>query len=305
MTTVLLTRPAGSDDVLAAELTGHGLQVVSVPTIATEPAPPGGELDAAVADLDRFDWVVVTSPTGVRAVADAAHRVSSDLAGARPRWAVVGPATARALEAAGAAVSVAPDRARGSALATALVAVEPLAGRRVLVPRADIAAPDLPDALRAAGADVVEVVAYRTIEGPSGAVGPLAAALELEDLGAVVVASGSAIRGLLRLARAIDRAGAPAGAAVPGVADRRLRSLALVTIGPATSEAARAAGLDVAAEAHSPTTPSLVTAVLEAVRGTAPRPANPTRHSSASASPALQTPSAERSTASQTTELVP
>lgn len=281
MTAVMLTRPADSDEGLAVALTGQGLDVVSVPTIETKPVRPGGELDAAVGDLDRFDWVVVTSATGVRAVAAAARRRSVRLAAARPRWAVVGPATGRALEAVGVTRPVVPGRSRGSALATALSAAESLTGRRVLVPRADIATPELPDALRAAGADVVEVVAYRTIEGPAKAMRAMSDALDVPDLAAVVVASGSAVRGLLALATAIDGEHAghehipgpgsqdsrPRGAPSrgPDGAARRVRSLALVSIGPATSEAARAAGLQVAAEAENPTTAALVAAVLKAV----------------------------------------
>lgn len=243
---VLLTRPAGEADPLAAVLIGRGLRVVAVPTVELRPEPPGGPLDAALAQ--RWDWIAVTSATGARAVAEAARRVPAQTA----RWAAVGPATAAALAEAGINADLVARLPSGRGLADDLIAGDAngrLAGRRILLARASAAASDLPSALRAAGADVTDVVAYRTVEAPAAAAGPLGAALRDPGLAAIVVASGAAVRGLVALA------GDPA--ALPGVP--------LVAIGPSTSSVAEALGFEHVVVATTPSVDALADAVEAAV----------------------------------------
>ncbi len=237
MSTILVTRPAGAGDPLVAALESRGYRVTAVPTVVTEP------VHVDWPDLSRFDWVVVTSAAGVAALPDLP---------AGPRWAAVGEATARALRSRGAVVDLVPEEANGAALAKALP--DP-AGARVLLVRASLADPDLPAALRKRGAQVEEVVAYETIEGPAGSADELRRALERPDLAAVVFASGSAVRGFTRLG---------GGTNVPAV-----------TIGPRTSAVARDAGFTVVAEAEGRSVQELAAAVTGAI-------------------PTLKTPGAER-----------
>ena len=285
---VLVTRPGGSRDPLVARLSGSGVRVHAVPTVAIHDVTPGGDLDAAAGDLSGYDWVVMTSATAVAALVAALGRVerrpapveapgrSGVAAGvmtsapAGPRFAAVGPATARALREAGIAVTVEAADATGAGLGHALRAAGDLAGRRLLLPRASAAGPELPALLRAAGADVREVVAYETVEGPAASLPALATALADPLLGAVVVASGSAVRGLLAIA-----AIAGAGAADSSPLEAVLRALPFVSIGPSTSEEVRRLGLDLAAEAVAPTVDALADAVLDVLgRRGAPEPAD-------------------------------
>ena len=283
---VLVTRPGGSRDPLVARLAGSGVRVHAVPAVAIRDVSPGGDLDAAAGDLSGFDWVVLTSATAVAALVAALGRVERRpapvespgrpgvaaggmaSAPAGPRFAAVGPATARALREAGIAVTVEAADATGAGLGHALRAAGDLAGRRLLLPRASAAGPELPALLRAAGADVREVVAYETVEGPAASLPALAAALADPLLGAVVVASGSAVRGLLAMAAVAD-----AGAAGSPPLEAVLRALPFVSIGPSTSEEVRRLGLDLAAEAVAPTVDALADAVLFALeRRGAPEP---------------------------------
>ncbi|HSW41512.1 MAG TPA: hydroxymethylbilane synthase, partial [Patescibacteria group bacterium] len=111
---VLVTREPGAPGALAGELRARGLEPLVIPTIELRPVVPGGDLDAAVADLAAYAWVVVTSATGAEALADAAGRTGRDLATAR--CAAVGAATADALAARGARAPFVPSRATGRAL---------------------------------------------------------------------------------------------------------------------------------------------------------------------------------------------
>jgi uroporphyrinogen-III synthase len=229
---LLSTRPEGEGDPLVARLREHGYRVHAVPTVATEPLP------FAAPDLGGLDWVVVTSATGARALLDG---VAS---GAAVRWAAVGPRTAAELAGRGIAAAAVPEQSRGVRIAEAIAAVEPLAGLRVLLARADAAADDLPAALREAGARVEELAVYHTVIGPEASRPGVAAALADPALAAAVFASGSAVRGLVRL-------GGDGARRVPAI-----------TIGPATTRVAEAEGLRVVAEAGRPGVEGLVSAIF-------------------------------------------
>lgn len=227
MKAILTTRPAGQDDPLTRLLERRGYRVLAVPTVTTVPV----KLEAS--DLEACDWVVFTSVRGVEALADVP---------AGPRYAAVGAKTADALRARGVEPAHVPPRADGATLADTMPEVE---GKRVALVRASAAEGDLPARLRSRGAKVEEMTAYRTVEGPGDSRAALAAALAAPDLRAVVFASGSAVRGFLKLG----------GAA----------SWPAITIGPRTSAAARELGFDVIAEAGDQSAESLAAAVAAAV----------------------------------------
>jgi uroporphyrinogen III methyltransferase/synthase len=235
---ILCTRPDGEEDPLVARLRELGLRVLAVPTVALEPLP------FEVPDLAAYDWVVVTSAARVRHLLDRTGEIPGAV-----RWAAVGPGTAAALDERGLAASAVPRVTRGAAVAEAIAAVAPLPGLRMLLARADAGAPDLPQLLEDGGALVDALDVYRTVEGPEASRASLDLALADPHLAAVVFASGSAVRGMRRLA-ASD-----------------VRSLPAVTIGPATSEVARREGFQVAAEAERQSVEGLAAAVQVALEG--------------------------------------
>ena len=226
MKTIVVTRPAGADDPLVVELESRGCRVIAVPTVAIR------MIDVDWPDLRTFDWVVLTSAAGVAALPTTP---------VGPRWAAVGAATAKALRSRGVDVEVVPAEANGAALAAALPHA---ADARVLLVRASLADRDLPDALRARGASVEELTAYETVEGPEESREALRRAMS-EAVSVVVFASGSAVRGYVKLG------GVPT---VPAV-----------TIGPRTSQVARERGFIVASESANPQVAELADAVGRAI----------------------------------------
>ena len=240
---VLVTRAAGQADELVAALTAHGLTPVVVPAIAVELEPADRVLGAALGRVGAAGWIVVTSTNGVRAVGAAIARGQS--LPATSRWAAIGPATAAALRRLGIEPAFTPSDPDGERIAAEL----PIDGS-VLVVRGDLAGTGLADGLRERGAAVEDVVAYRTIEAPDASRAKLDDALAAGSFGAIVFSSGSTVRGLVRLATAI---------AID------LRSVPAVCIGPATANAARAAGFVIAAVAVSPEPEALAAAVVAAL----------------------------------------
>ncbi|MGH2673936.1 MAG: uroporphyrinogen-III synthase [Actinomycetota bacterium] len=238
---VLVTRPGEQGASLARRLRDLGADAAQAPTIVVEPAAPAGGLDEAVREAAEggFAWSVFTSAAGVRAWF---ARVEA-LGAGPPRGdvAVVGDATAEALREHGTRPSLVPETFTTEALAGAF----PEGSGRVLLARADLAGGDLEEAIRGKGWEPVRVDAYR-VRAAAGLPNPAAALLRDGRVDVVTFTSPSTVEGFVRLAGA---AGAPEA----------------VCIGPVTADAARAAGLDVAAVAEPHTEDGLVAALIRAL----------------------------------------
>jgi len=234
---VLVTRPADGADRLTVALADLGIDAVSVPSIVTEPLPAGAPLDGALLDAAGRDRILVTSPTGAAAVLTAMARLGLDPDGSR--WVAVGPTSAAVLAAGGAREVWVPAVARSAGLIAELP-IEP--GERLLVARGDLADERLPEGLRARGATVDEVIAYRTIEAPASSAALLEQAIDQGGFDALLFASGSAVRGILTLA------GELAGS---------MRAVPAICLGPETAVVARLHGFRVMGEAPMQSAESL------------------------------------------------
>jgi hydroxymethylbilane synthase len=242
---VLVTRAADQAAELVSALRRAGLEPIEVPAIAIEFEPPRGDLDTAVRLLHSYRWVVITSANGARAILEAAERTLTELGA--PSWAAIGSATRRVLEDQGLEVALQPSR---SSAITVAVELPVVAGDRILVVRGDLADEELAVALRARGAEVDDVIAYRTREAPEGSRELLRTATSDGPIAAVVFTSGSTIRGLVSLgeAEAID-----------------VRSFPAVCIGPETADEARAAGFRIIAVSPMPVSAALAAATATAL----------------------------------------
>jgi porphobilinogen synthase len=163
-----------------------GAEVLAAPAIATAAPDSYDALDAALAGAARYDWLALTSAAAVDAVADRLAAAGAAFPPAPPRVAAVGRATAAAARARLGRVDLVPAVHAADGLADALPGVR---GARVLFPCADRARDALPTVLRARGARVDRVVAYRTVDAPADALAEFAAAARAGALDAVLVAS--------------------------------------------------------------------------------------------------------------------
>lgn len=233
---VIVTRPEENAGPLVERLVALGFEPVSCPLVVLETIP-----EPAAVDVAGYDWVIVTSRTGAAELARRAH-------GQLPRIAAIGPGTAAELAAHGLAVALVPEVSTQEGL----VAAFPRPAGRVLFAGAEAARRIIVDQLNA---DFVAL--YRTVPAAP------AAGLPAGDL--VVVASPSAAR---VLGDAWSGAAGASAAAAP-VGGRPL----VVSIGPQTSLAARAAGLEVATEARHFDLDGLVEAIELAAALVLRRPA--------------------------------
>lgn len=227
---ILVTRAREQAAGFAALLEEAGATVMLVPTIAVEPPESWAPLDAALARASSYTWVAFTSVNGVEMVRRRlalSGRGSEVLAGCR--IAAIGPATAEALRGWGLRVSALPEEYVAEALADRLRS-EIGADDRVLLPRAAEARDVLARELRALGAEVDEVAAYRTRAAREQAAG-LRAALAEHRIDVVTFTSSSTVKNFCALfAR--------------GELARLMAGVTVASIGPITRATAAGLGLD-------------------------------------------------------------
>ena len=236
---IVICRPREQAKPLDDALAAAGAQVVSAPVIAiTDPADDGAALRAAVKRLRAGDWLVVTSPNGAARVAATGPLPDG------VNVAAIGPGTADRAIAAGLKVRMVPDRSIAEGLVQAFPSPDPDGGRLVVLARAAVARSVLPDELRAAGWEVLDVAAYRNVAAP----------LSDGQRQAVAASDGVVFTSSSTVKRLVAEVGA--GAVPPLVA----------SIGPATTATAVEHGLEVTVEAAEHTIDGAVAALVQHAR---------------------------------------
>jgi uroporphyrinogen-III synthase len=246
---VLVTRAAHQAGKLSLGLRALGAEPVEVPVLEILPPASFEPLDAALRKLDSYNWMILTSANVVRALEERAAALGVALAGcALLQVAAVGSATAKTAKDAGFTVEYVPESYVAESLAEGLLGK--VEGRRILLARAAVARDVIPDAMRAAGALVDVVDAYRN-GMPEAAPEQLRRALE-QGIDAATFTSSSSATHLAEAARA-------GGVAWP------FAGVKAVSIGPVTSQTLRELGWEPAGEAETSDIPRLVAAVVRAL----------------------------------------
>ncbi len=240
---VVITRAESQSAALAAALTAHGAEAVSLPLIQILPPQDYAPLDSALSDLASFDWLIFTSQNAVTAVANRISVIPSEarnLSLRSFRIAAVGKATADAAQLAGFNVTHVGQGGTAAALVHELASE--LRDKRVLLPRSDRAASELVPRLERFGAEVTEVIAYRTAETTEvDAAGREAVAA----CAAILFFSPSAVHSFTALRKS---------SALDSLAD----NVVVGAIGPITSVALRNAGLRCDFQASEPSVEEIV-----------------------------------------------
>src|SRR5208283_5679348 len=131
-----------------------------MPTIEIGPAADYGPLDRAIGELAAYHWLIFTSANGVRCFVERLDHSATDLRALRAKICAIGPATRAAIEALHLKVDLMGKEYVAEGLLEAF-APHPLAGQRVLLPRAAVARDLVPAELARRGAHVDVVEVYR------------------------------------------------------------------------------------------------------------------------------------------------
>ncbi|PKN94066.1 MAG: hypothetical protein CVU44_06585 [Chloroflexi bacterium HGW-Chloroflexi-6] len=171
---VLITRPAKQAAEFAEKLSAIGFEPVYFPVIEIHPVDDFSELDKALAEIERYAWLVFTSVNAVDVVFD---RIVVGAKHASPlqlqqldhiKVAAIGPKTAEALRLRGLEPFFMPEEFVGEAI---LPGLGDLHGKWVLLPRAEIARQALPEAIVSAGGVAHEIIVYHTLPAEVNAEG--------------------------------------------------------------------------------------------------------------------------------------
>lgn len=246
---VMTTHP-GPSSRFGEALERSGATVWHVPTIEIVPPETWGEVDIALRDWTAYDWVVFTSGNALKAVRERLGALHLSDATPRPKIAVVGGPTAQLVKSVGWQVSVEPTVQSGEGLIAAIIERESLAGKQVLFPKGNRAREVVPESLRAAGAEVREVIVYRTV--PAKIDGKtVRSRLRRGEVDAITFTSPSAAQSFVE-------------ALGQGIWHELPESVIVASIGPTTSEALRELGRKAVAEAAEPSSEALAKAVAAA-----------------------------------------
>lgn len=249
---IIVTRAQQQASSLAEGLRAQGAEVRLLPSIEiaerTEARP---QLEEALSDLSRYDWLLLTSPNAVHyffAALECTGRDARALAGLR--LAVVGPMTAETLSRHGLRADFMPSVYTAQGFAADFLAAYPEAEgrRRLLFPCSELAQHELTTALEAAGSQVERVelysnhpIAYRPEELQRCFAGA----------GWLTACSSSAIDHLYSLLEAQGQTAL-------------LEGVRLAVLGPQTAAKAERLGLTTSLIAPEATIPSLVEALCKA-----------------------------------------
>lgn len=245
---IVVTRAGAQAYGLVKQIEQAGGEVIELPTIEIQPPESFEVFDAAVKNIARYDWIIFTS---VNSVAPFLERLRKGGKSAQALHAIqvgaIGPETAKRLASAGITASLVPGRYQAEGI---LDAVSPgtMKGKRVLIPRAAEAREVLPETLRAWGATVDVVIAYRTAL-PKVDTAPLAELLRQHKIAVITFTSSSTVKNFVSLFGGRNLADIAAGSTI-------------ACIGPITASTVEQAGgrPDIVAEEF--TTSGLIRAIV-------------------------------------------
>lgn len=246
---ILVTRSRHQASALSRLLSELGAEPVELPVIDIQPVEDTEEIDRAIMDLDRYHWLVFTSSNGVEAFFGRLRSLKLDsrhLHGTR--IAVIGPATAGALEQQGIAPDYCPPVYTASGLLDGFASMN-IERQNFLLPRADIADKELSEGIRRIGGSVKEIAVYRTVV-PKDNNSPESTGRLPGGIDVITFTSSSTVSNFIALfgKNAISS------------------ETRIACIGPKTEETALKAGLSVDITAGEHTIPGLAAAIEEHFR---------------------------------------
>jgi uroporphyrinogen III methyltransferase / synthase len=245
---ILITRAREQSGEFATRLRHLGADVIEFPTIEIVPPRTWEELDGAIERLDSYDWIIFTSVNGViffwqrLKEKGEEHRFPSSL-----KVCAIGPATANQLKKNGIQVDYTPREFIAESI---LKGFEKMAvqGKRILLARVKKARDILPRRLREIGSEVDVVEAYRTVK-PRGGSKRLREVLAGGKVDVITFTSSSTVNHFIELLG-------------KGDFQKKLKGIAIASIGPVTTRTAKEWGLNVHIQPEEYTIPALTEAIV-------------------------------------------
>jgi uroporphyrinogen III methyltransferase/synthase len=250
--TVIVTRSRDQASEFSEKLIDLGANVLEFPTISITDPDDFAPLDKGIKGLESTDWIIFTSVNGVDSFFHRLFDLGGDIRDLKGvKICAIGPATTERIKGFHLKVDCQPPKYVAESVVEEFKKIENLKGKRILMPRADIARSYLPEELQKMGAEVADVVAYKTVVASNGD----AAILEnLKDgkVDIVTFTSSSTVRNFVKI-----------------VGEDNLASfkekVKFASIGPITTKTAEEMDIEVSIKADEYTIPGLTKAIVERV----------------------------------------
>lgn len=237
---VVITRNREQGQETMRQLQTLGATPLLFPTIQFVPLT-SPELEQALRNLSRYDWVLFSSTNAVRFFFRHLENLGTPVA--LPRVAATGAMTAQILAARGVRVDFVPPEFTGEALAAGLGKMRE---QRILLPRSRLGRAEMVTTLRQGGAHVDDIPLYDTLSAQPS---PQALAALTRGFDAILFASPSSVRNFLQITTP-----------TPAI-HSHLRQAVIACIGPVTGRACAEAGLPVHVMPKRYTFPDLLQAL--------------------------------------------
>lgn len=250
---IVLTRPEGRGADWKNALSEAGAAVSELPLLEIKFEPDDTVLSEVLDAMGEYDWVVFTSPNGVRGFFDRFFERFSDIRSVGGvRFACVGPATEKALRQYHLDSDLTATQNDALTLGRELMAKHDIENQKLLLVTGNLNSPELSRLLMEGAMAIVDLLKVYATEEKSVAESPEAAEFRRRGADVIVFASPSAVESFLHQAAALRP---DAGARQPKA----------VAIGDTTADALRKAGIPLAGTAAAPTATAIRNAVIDAI----------------------------------------
>lgn len=250
-TRILVTRTRDQSSELVALLEEYGARCIEGSTISLVPPDSWEELDRALENVSRYDWLLFTSINAIKYFFMRLHAKdmdSRDLNG--PKIAVVGTTTAEVLLKYGIQADLLPREFTGEGLAESLLELG-VEGKKFLLPRALKAREVLPDKLRETGCEVDIIPVYQNVQPEDTE--DIRKELEKGNIDVITFTSSSTVVNFMNMMNFRDEQ----------EQKRLLENVKIAVIGPITAKTAVKHGLKIDMQPEKYTIPDMVDCIVE------------------------------------------
>ncbi len=250
--TIIVTRSRDQASVFSDQLIELGANVLEYPTINITDPDDFGPLDRELENLGSTDWLIFTSVNGVDAFFNRIFELGRDvreLTGVK--ICSIGPSTTERIKGFHVSIDCQPPKYVAESVIEALKEVEEIKGKRFLMPRTDIARSYIPQELEKLGAEVSDIIAYKTVLATDGD-NIVLDKLKDGEVDIVTFTSASTVKNFVKI-----------------IGEDNLSAfkdnVQFASIGPITNESAEEMDIEISIKAEEYTIPGLVQAIVEKV----------------------------------------
>jgi uroporphyrinogen III methyltransferase/synthase len=250
--TIIVTRSRDQASEFSEQLIELGANVLEYPTINITSPDDFGPLDRELGNLDSTDWLIFTSVNGVDAFFNRIFELGRDVRDLKGvKICSIGPSTTERIKGFHVSIDCQPPKYVAESVVEALKKIEEIKGKRFLMPRTDIARSYIPEELEKMGAEVSDIIAYKTVLATDGD-NIVLDKLKDGEVDIVTFTSASTVKNFVKI-----------------IGEDNLsafkNNVQFASIGPITNESAEEMDIEISIKAEEYTIPGLVQAIVENV----------------------------------------